>query len=341
MTLGLFCGVQLLAVAAGPGLAAGGVGYGDGGAALLPLGLGLAVGTGLALAVARYGVPTWVVGGLAVLSVGIGVWFVVAPLTGRLLATLARFGSLGSSGQPVGPFGQPVGSSGIGRGVVGPAVGGLAGVVAMVAVRRTRRQSVRNGLAMVGTAGVAAVFGASLSPQFAAVGLLLAAVYDAVAVYLAGTMQELAAVGQQHDLPTVFVVSEDGDEGATRSADARSTQPSSPLTTEAARPVEVSQPPGGDGAGGSRAMLVGTGDALFPAMFAASVRTHTAVVGTTGALPPGVGGASLGGLAPVVGPAVGSVVGLLVVQSLAARGGTHAGLPFIVSGTLVGWLLTG
>lgn len=320
-TLALFLGVQGVAVVLAPTLASEGVQYGDGGAALVPLVAGLVVGTLIAVAVARYGVSPRLFRAMVLVGFAVSIVLAVGPLAVRSLAGVG--GTV----------------AGVENAVwLGGAVGLLAAVVATWVVVRTERAAVRNVLAAIGTAGVAAVFGASLSPAFAAVGLGLAAVYDAIAVYGTGHMQQLAGLGSRLDLPTVFVVGRDA-EGDRAAADevsrtveeneasrtAGAGGPSAPVET-AGRPAETN---GSSGFGG---LLFGTGDALFPAMLAASVRTHTATIQVVGGPSP---------LVAVVGPVVGSVVGFLVLQAIVARGGTHAGLPFVAGGAVLGWLVTG
>jgi presenilin-like A22 family membrane protease len=200
----------------------------------------------------------------------------------------------------------------VGTAFLGPVGGVVPAALAVVAITRSRRLGVRNVVAAVAVAGAAGVFGASLAPRYAVLALLLVAVYDAYSVYYSGHMVELADTSLQLDLPNAFVVSG----GATDADDITV----APETTET---------------DGPRATLLGAGDALFPALLAASAQSHTATVQVGGGLPLGV--------APTaVGAVVGGLVGFLLLQTVVQRrGGVHAGLPPINAGAVVGWLFAG
>ncbi|MFC7136697.1 presenilin family intramembrane aspartyl protease PSH [Halobaculum litoreum] len=274
----LFLAVQLLALAAAPRLADAGVSYGAGGDALVPLVLGLALGTALSLAVVRYGASRRLVRGVMLLSLGAAQWFALSAFLG--------------------------------------AVGGAVAAAAGTALAwRVPRPAVRNAVAVVGVAGGAALFGASLAPAYVAVALVLAAAYDAYAVYGSGHMLDMADASADLRVPSMFVVpTDDGydDETAT--------------VTGGGRPA---------------ATLLGAGDALFPAMLTASVGVASrwelyapAPFVATGL--PVVGEFHLA----VLGPLVGSLVGLAALQAFVhRRRGVHAGLPFVNGGALAGWLL--
>lgn len=226
----LFLAVQLLALAAAPRLAGSGVSYGSGGDALVPLVLGLAVGTVLSLAVIRYGASRRLVRGVMLVSLGAAQWFALSAF-------------------------------------LGPVVGAVAAAAGTVLAWRVPRPAVRNAVAVVGVAGGAALFGASLAPAYAAGALVLAAGYDAYAVYGSGHMLDMADASADLRVPSMFVVpTDDGydDANATVSGD-----------------------------GTPAATLLGAGDALFPAMLTASV--GVGAPGTLAAAAPLLG--SLAGLA--------------------------------------------
>ncbi|GAA0194244.1 presenilin family intramembrane aspartyl protease PSH [Halobaculum roseum] len=226
----LFLAVQLLALAAAPRLDGSGVSYGSGGDALVPLVLGLAVGTVLSLAVVRYGAGRRLVRGVMLVSLGAAQWFTVSAF-------------------------------------VGPVAGAVAAAVGTLLAWRLPRPAVRNAVAVVGVAGGAALFGASLDPAYAAGALVLAAGYDAYAVYGSGHMLDMADASAELRVPSMFVVPTDE-----RYDDANATV---------------------TGGGTPAATLLGAGDALFPAMLTASV--GVAAPGTLAAAAPLLG--SLVGLA--------------------------------------------
>ncbi|MFC7068192.1 presenilin family intramembrane aspartyl protease PSH [Halobaculum lipolyticum] len=274
----LFLAVQLLALAAAPRLAGSGVSYGDGGDALVPLVLGLAVGTVLSLAVVRYGASRRLVRGVMLVSLGAAQWFALSAF-------------------------------------LGPVAGAVAAAAGTLLAWRVPRPAVRNAVAVVGVAGGAALFGASLDPVYAAGALVLAAGYDAYAVYGSGHMLDMADASADLRVPSMFVVpTDDGyDDAAT-------------TVTGEGRPA---------------ATLLGAGDALFPAMLTASV----AVASRWAVFVPGdfvdTGLPFVGEFhVAVLGPLVGSLVGLAALQTFVhRRGGVHAGLPFVNGGALLGWLL--
>ncbi len=305
-TVALFVVVQATAVAAGPQLASSGVRYGDGGTALVPLVAGLAVGTAAGLAVGRYGLSPRVVRAVVTGSFTLALWFALAPVAGRLAGSLTA-GLLGG-------------------------VGALAGTWLLA---RSDRRTVRNAVTAVATGGVAAVFGGSLTPPFAVLAAVAVTGYDIIAVYVTGHMQQLAAVGQRLDLPTVFVVGGSDAVESRHAATRRATDDSSGSETvgstdetrtgESSDRVRTSESGDRVRTTDDTRLVVGAGDALFPAILTASVATHLPATAV---------------FEQIIAPAMGGVVGLLALQWVVARDGTHAGLPFVVGGSLVGWLMT-
>ena len=269
----LFLLVQLLALAVAPRLAGAGVSYGDGGDALVPLVLGLVVGTALSLAVVRFGRSRRVVRAVMLASLSVAQWFALSAFLGD----------------------------------VGGAV--AAGVGTLLAWRAPR-PAVRNAVAVVAVAGAAGLFGASLDPLYAAGALVVAAAYDAYAVYGSGHMGAMADASATLRIPSMFVVpTDDGYDDGEASV---------------------------GGTGTPAATLLGAGDALFPAMLTASVAVSgSSVVGATEVIPVG----SVLGSAPVLAPLLGSLAGLAALQVFVhRRRGIHAGLPFVNGGALAGWL---
>ncbi|SHG96046.1 presenilin family intramembrane aspartyl protease [Halobaculum gomorrense] len=206
----LFLAVHVLALAAAPRLAGSGVSYGSGGDALVPLVLGLVVGTVLSLAVVRYGADRRLVRGVMLASLCAAQWFALSAF-------------------------------------LGPVAGAVAALAGTLLAWRVPRPAVCNAVAVVGVAGGAALFGASLDPAYAAAALVVAAGYDAYAVYGSGHMLDVADASAALRVPSMFVVPTDDGDG---DADAAAT------VTGGGRPA---------------ATLLGAGDALFPAMLTASV----------------------------------------------------------------------
>ncbi|MFC6793790.1 presenilin family intramembrane aspartyl protease [Halobaculum halobium] len=170
--------------------------------------LGLALGTVLSLAVVRYGASRRLVRGVMLVSLGAAQWFALSAF-------------------------------------VGPVAGAVAAAAGTVLVWRVPRPAVRNAVAVLGVAGGAALFGASLDPAYAAGALVLAAGYDAYAVYGSGHMLDMADASADLRVPSMFVAPTDD-----RYDDARATV---------------------TGEGTPAATMLGAGDALFPALLTASV----------------------------------------------------------------------
>ncbi|QLG62975.1 presenilin family intramembrane aspartyl protease PSH [Halorarum salinum] len=269
----LFLSVQLLALAVAPRLVAGGVSYGDGDDALVPLVLGLAVGTLLSLAAVRYRRSERLVRAVMLLSVGVALWVAAAAFLGAV-------------------------------------PGALAAAVGVAVAWRVQRWEVRNLVAVVAVAGAAGLFGASLSPPYALVALVLAAAYDAYAVYVSGHMATMVDASARMGLPSAFVV-----------------------------PTGDGVPDGAVGTGGNGttvATLLGAGDALFPAILTASAAVEQAAGPGFGHAPSPV----LGLPPSALGALLGSFTGFVALQVLVQRrGGMHAGLPFVNGGAVLGYLL--
>lgn len=263
----LFLVVQLLALGVAPRLSGSGVSYGDGGDALVPLVLGLVVGTLLSLAVVRFGTSERVVRGLMLVSLGTAQWFAFAAFLGTV-------------------------------------PGAVAAVVGTLLAWRVPRPAVRNAAAVVGVAGGAGLFGASLAPVYAAGALVIAAGYDAYAVYGSGLMTDVADAGAKLRVPSMFVVpTDDGYDDST---------------------LRVG------GSGAPTATMLGAGDALFPAMLSASLAVNATAPAVA------LGGVSVS--AAAVATVLGSLAGVVALQVFVhRRAGVHAGLPFVNAGALLGW----
>lgn len=211
---------------------------------------------------------------------------------------------------------------------LGPLLGVVPAVAGALVVWRVRQWALRNAVIAVGVAGAAGVFGASLAPRFAVAALVVVAVYDAYSVYYSGHMVELADASARLSLPNAFVVptSDHADGGDVSVSDERADATGEP--GDVAETTETESTP--------VVAMLGAGDALFPALLAASADAHTATIQVVGGGPP------LGVAPSAWGAVVGAVVGFAALQVLVhRRGGVHAGLPAINGGAILGWLVTG
>lgn len=210
---------------------------------------------------------------------------------------------------------------------LGPLLGVVPAAAGALVVWRVRWWAPRNAVIAVGVAGAAGVFGASLAPRFAVAALVVVAAYDAYSVYYSGHMVELADASARLSLPNAFVVPTsdhaDGDVSVSdERADATGEAGDVAGTTETESTPVVA--------------MLGAGDALFPALLAASANAHTATIQVVGGGPP------LGVAPSAWGTVAGAVVGFAALQVLVhRRGGVHAGLPAINGGAILGWLATG
>lgn len=152
-------------------------------------------------------------------------------------------------------------------------------------------------------AGAAAIFGVSLSVVPVVLLLLALAIYDAVAVYYTRHMLTLAESVLSMHLPVMLVV-----------------------------PTKRHFSLGGVeslGAKGEReAYFLGLGDAVMPAMLVVSAAMFSPA-------PPVLGWANL----PSILAVVGSLAGFAVLMLVARSGKPQAGLPFLNSGTLLGYVI--
>jgi len=155
-------------------------------------------------------------------------------------------------------------------------------------------------------AGAAAIFGVSLSVLPVVLLLIALAIYDAIAVYHTRHMLTLAEGVLPMHLPVMLVVP------AKRGFSLR-------------RMESV----GAKGANGGReAYFLGLGDAVMPAMLVVSAAVFSPA-------PPVLGWANL----PSVLAVVGSLLGFAILMLVARSGKPQAGLPFLNSGALVGYVL--
>lgn len=150
--------------------------------------------------------------------------------------------------------------------------------------------------------GVASIFGISLDILPVLVLLLLLAIYDAISVYRTKHMITLAEGVINLRTPILFVIPKKQKYSYIKEG----------------VPLKVRE---------RGAFIMGMGDLIMPAILVVSAQNFL----------PNTGIAGLS--APVIGTMVGSVLGLGVLLIVVTRGKPQAGLPPIIGGAIIGFLL--
>ncbi len=180
-------------------------------------------------------------------------------------------------------------------------VGSLVLIAALV---RWQRWYLIDAAALLLGAVSTAVLGISISPPLVSVLLIGLAVYDAIAVYKTGHMLTLAESILNSGLPLMVVI---------------------PKTLDYKEPQEINIQMGAPPPGGERkAFYMGLGDLVIPGCL---------VVSVYGAL----GTAALPIVASVI---IGTLVGFAILSTFVARGKPQAGLPFLCSGAILGYVIS-
>jgi len=161
--------------------------------------------------------------------------------------------------------------------------------------------------------GVASIFGISLHVLPVIVLLVILAVYDAVSVYGTKHMVSLASSVVEMRVPLLFVLPR--------------RRKFSLLTAKGrAGRAEGAEKAGQEGGkeqqelGGGEAFFMGLGDAIIPAILAVSAYRYAS-------------------FASAIGSVAGTLAGYALLCTFAGRGKPHAGLPFLNSGAILGFLL--
>jgi presenilin-like A22 family membrane protease len=180
-------------------------------------------------------------------------------------------------------------------------VGSLALIAALV---RWQRWYLIDAAALLLGAVSTSVLGISLSPPLVSVLLLGLAVYDAIAVYKTGHMLTLAESILNSGLPLMVVVPKSFDY---REPKAIKIQKDAPA-------------PGSE----RNAFYMGLGDLVIPGCLVVSI------YGAMGAV----------GLPIVASVILGTLVGFVVLSAFVASGRPQAGLPFLCSGAILGYVVS-
>ncbi len=160
-------------------------------------------------------------------------------------------------------------------------------------------------------AGTITMLGVSFVPWIIILFMVLAAAYDAWAVYKSKHMLELADTMVNLELPVMLVAPQRPMRGKLRPVDPNNPRPKKGL---------------------DETMLMGLGDVIFPGLLCISAMSWL----------PDVEG-PMGWSAPVlvaIGTMIGSLVGYCVLMTYVARGKPQAGLPLLNGGAILGYFIS-
>jgi len=157
-------------------------------------------------------------------------------------------------------------------------------------------------------AGGAGLFGISFGPLPAILLLSILAVYDAIAVYRTEHMLDLAESVTDLRLPLVLVI---------------------PLSRSYS--FLEAEGVGAQSEGPRDAFFIGLGDAVIPTVLVASAGVFVQA--------PSLGVPGLALTLPALTAMLGTVVGLIALLGMVAKGRAHAGLPLLNGGTIAGYLI--
>lgn len=156
--------------------------------------------------------------------------------------------------------------------------------------------------------GVTAILGMSLTVLPAIILLIIMAVYDAISVYKTKHMIALAEGVAPLRLPALFVVPKEKG-----------------FTMEKVEKHGVIKKEGQE----REAFFMGVGDAVIPGLLVVSASLY---------LPEAAAPLMTANLWAAAGALIGGLLGYLVLFSLVAKGNPQAGLPFLNSGAVLGYL---
>ena len=167
-------------------------------------------------------------------------------------------------------------------------------------------------------AGTITMLGVSFVPWIIILFMVLAAAYDAWAVYKSKHMLELADTMVNLELPVMLVAPQKLTRGRVKVGNSDEIH-----SLEGARPPKRNF---------DETMLMGLGDVIFPGLLCISAMTWL----------PDVEG-PMGWSAPIwvaIGTMIGSLVGYCVLMTYVARGRPQAGLPLLNGGAILGYFIS-
>lgn len=209
----------------------------------------------------------------------------------------------------------------------------LVSIVLMVVLIKHPEWYVVNTVGILVGAGVVTILGVSFVPWLIMLFMVLAAGYDAWAVYRSKHMLELADTMIGLKLPILLVAPQDKEYSFRAEGDAVMAEKAPAPSPEAEDWKAVDDAPMPKPAkGGGEAMFMGLGDVIFPGMLCISAMTF---------LPDVSGPAGLAAATWVaIGTMAGGLLGYLWLMTYVARGQPQAGLPLLNGGAIVGYFIS-
>ena len=199
---------------------------------------------------------------------------------------------------------------------------GLA-VVLMVALIIRPEWYVVNTVGVLVGAGVIVMLGVTFVPTLIVIFMVLAAIYDAWAVYKSKHMLDLADTMIGLNLPILLVAPQESGYSMLEESDSlrpAEKKPESSLPADASKHVKMvkrKKP--------KEAMFMGLGDVIFPGMLVLSC----------------VNFVPSNGLAVGLCALIGGLIGYLVLMTYVASGRPQAGLPLLNGGAIIGYIIGG
>ena len=200
-------------------------------------------------------------------------------------------------------------------------IGFILAALLMVLLIVHREWYVVNFTGVILGAGVCVMLGVTFVPTLAMIFMVLAAIYDAWAVYKSKHMLDLADTMLDLKLPIMLVAPQE--KGYSFKDEGRPVQFSTPSAGEPLpRPKTAIK---------KEAMFMGLGDIIFPGMLVLSALQWLLEAGVT------FNDAFLVAMSTLVG----GLVGYVVLMSYVARGRAQAGLPLLNGGAILGYIIGG
>ncbi len=183
-------------------------------------------------------------------------------------------------------------------------------------------------------AGVIAMLGISFVPWLIIIFMVVAAIYDAWAVYKSKHMLDLADTMVNLKLPILLVApQEKGYSFLEEKNTMRENETiESPIKVHETNGVSTKPPKKKSGGSGRDAMFMGLGDVIFPGMLVVSAITWL----PEGTLLWGIDSTIWVGIMTMLG----GLVGYFILMGYVALGKPQAGLPLLNSGAILGYLIS-
>ena len=221
----------------------------------------------------------------------------------------------------------------IGAGIVGF----IIAVILMVMLYKRPEWYVVNTVGICVGAGVIVLLGVSFVPWLIILFMIIAAVYDAWAVYKSKHMLDLADTMINLKLPILLVAPQDKgysfiEDNPSEMRTTSDGEVKHPLVSGAASGLPVPPHPIKKKGSEKDAMFMGLGDVIFPGILVISAMTWLS------------GGSGLFGIsAPLlvgIGTLIGGLLGYFILMGFVALGRPQAGLPLLNGGSILGYAIS-